>query len=112
MVKKEVAPITREFTVNIHRRIHGVQFKRRAPRAVKVVRNFARKAMGTTDVRIDVKLNEVLWSHGIRNVPFRVRVRLARKPNETEDAKEKMYTLVTWVPCAKFHGKQTKTITE
>ena len=36
----------------------------------------------------DTKLNKFLWSNGVRNVPRRVRVRLSRKRNEDEDAKE------------------------
>jgi large subunit ribosomal protein L31e len=50
----------------------------RAPKAVKAVTEFARKAMGTQDVRIDPGLNAAIWNHGIRNVPRRMRVRLAR----------------------------------
>ncbi|KAL8462817.1 hypothetical protein ACS0TY_033726 [Phlomoides rotata] len=38
--------------------------------------------MGTTDVRVDVKLNKHIWSRGIRSVPRRIRVRIARKRNE------------------------------
>eukprot|EP01116_Phalansterium_solitarium_P007195 TRINITY_DN19726_c0_g1_i1.p3 TRINITY_DN19726_c0_g1~~TRINITY_DN19726_c0_g1_i1.p3 ORF type:complete len:125 (+),score=37.97 TRINITY_DN19726_c0_g1_i1:38-376(+) len=112
MPKKELQPVSRECTINVHKRIHGVQFKKRAPRAVKEVRKFAEKAMQTKDVRIDVRLNKYLWSQGIKNVPFRVRVRLARKRNEDEDAKEKMYTLVTHVPVASFRKLQTKNIDE
>ena len=51
--------------------------------------------MGTTDVRIDVKLNKHIWSSGIRSVPRRVRVRIARKRNDEEDAKEELFSLVT-----------------
>lgn len=51
--------------------------------------------MGTTDVRVDVKLNKQIWSRGIRSVPRRVRVRIARKRNDEEDAKEELYSLVT-----------------
>ena len=40
-----------------------------------------------------------------RNVPFRVRIRLARKRNEDEDSIHKLYTLVTHVPVATFKGK-------
>jgi len=104
-VTNEVA--TREFTINIHKRIHGIGFKRRAPRAIKEIRKFAEKQMGTPDVRIDTRLNKHMWSQGIRNVPFRVRVRLARKRNEDEDSANKLYTLVTYVPCANFKGTQT-----
>merc|ERR1719407_28152 len=54
--------------------------------------------MRTKDVRVDTKLNKYLWSNGVRNVPKRVRVRMSRKCNEDEDAKEKLYTLVQHVP--------------
>merc|ERR1711998_608341 len=50
--------------------------------------------MGTEDVRVDVKLNKYLWSKGIRAVPYRCRVRLSRRRNDDEEAKEKLYTLV------------------
>ncbi|KAL3651449.1 hypothetical protein CASFOL_004451 [Castilleja foliolosa] len=53
--KEEV--ITREYTINLHRRLHGCTFKKKAPKAIKEIRKFALKAMGTTDVRVDVKLN-------------------------------------------------------
>merc|ERR1712189_96946 len=46
--------VTREYTINLHKRIHGMQFKKRAPRAIREIRNFAEQMMGTPDVRIDV----------------------------------------------------------
>eukprot|EP01101_Sappina_pedata_P005666 TRINITY_DN264_c1_g1_i1.p1 TRINITY_DN264_c1_g1~~TRINITY_DN264_c1_g1_i1.p1 ORF type:complete len:149 (-),score=91.32 TRINITY_DN264_c1_g1_i1:120-566(-) len=98
------APLAREYTINIHKGIHGSGFKKRAPKSIKVVREFAVKAMKTTDVRIDTKLNKFLWSNGIRNVPYRVRVRLSRKRSEDEDAKEQMYTLVSHVPVTTYKG--------
>lgn len=66
--------------------------------------------MGTVDVRIDTRLNKYLWSQGIRNVPFRVRVRLSRKRNEDEDSPNKLYTLVTYVNVATFKGLQTENV--
>ena len=54
--------------------------------------------MKTDDVRIDTQLNKHLFSQGVRNVPKRVRVRLSRRRNEDEDAKEKLYTLVKYIP--------------
>nr|ABD73300.1 ribosomal protein L31 [Panax ginseng] len=91
--KEEV--VTREYTINLHRRLHGCTFKKKAPNAIKEIRKFAQKAMGTTDVRVDAKLNKQIWSRGIRSVPRRVRVRIARKRNDEEDAKEELYSLVT-----------------
>ncbi|KAL6265143.1 60S ribosomal protein L31 [Pogonomyrmex barbatus] len=102
--------VTREYTVNLHKRLHGVGFKKRAPRAIKEIRKFAEKQMGTPDVRIDTRLNKQLWSKGIRNVPFRVRVRLSRRRNDDEDSANKLYTLVTYIPTASFKGLQTENV--
>lgn len=68
--------------------------------------------MGTTDVRVDVKLNKYVWSRGIRSVPRRVRVRIARKRNDDEDAKEELYSLVTVaeIPAEGLKGLGTKII--
>jgi large subunit ribosomal protein L31e len=60
--------VTREYTINLHKRLHGVGFKKRAPRAVKEIRKFAEKQMGTPDVRVDTRLNKQVWSKGIRYV--------------------------------------------
>ncbi|PPS03779.1 hypothetical protein GOBAR_AA16882 [Gossypium barbadense] len=70
--KEEV--VTREYTINLHKRLHGCTFKKKAPKAIKEIRKFAEKAMGTKDVRVDVKLNKHIWSRGIRSVPRRIRL--------------------------------------
>ncbi|XP_035540988.1 60S ribosomal protein L31-like isoform X4 [Juglans regia] len=110
--KEEV--VTREYTINLHKRLHGCTFKKKAPKAIKEIRKFAQTAMGTTDVRVDVKLNKHIWSHGIRSVPRRVRVRIARKRNDEEDANEEFYSLVTVTdqPLEGFRGLGTKVIEE
>ncbi|CAJ1947529.1 unnamed protein product [Sphenostylis stenocarpa] len=108
--KEEV--VTREYTINLHKRLHGCTFKKKAPKAIKEIRKFAQKAMGTNDVRLDVKLNKLVWSQGIRSVPRRIRVRIARKRNDDEDAKEELYSLVTVVEISKdeLKGLDTKVI--
>uniref|UniRef100_A0A2I3SXL7 Large ribosomal subunit protein eL31 n=2 Tax=Pan TaxID=9596 RepID=A0A2I3SXL7_PANTR len=58
--------VTREYTINIHKHIHGVGFKKCAPRALKELRKFAMKEMGTPDARIDIRLNKAVWAKGIR----------------------------------------------
>ena len=85
-----------------------------APKAVKEIRKFAQKAMGTADVRLDVKLNKAVWSRGIRSVPRRMRVRISRKRNDEEDAKEELYSIVTVaeVPPEGLSGVGTKIIEE
>ncbi|ELW47902.1 60S ribosomal protein L31 [Tupaia chinensis] len=63
---KEV--VTQECTIDIHKRIHGVGFKKHAPWVLKEIWKFAMKDMGTPDVGIDTRLNEAAWAKGIRNV--------------------------------------------
>ena len=84
-------PVKRQYTINLGKALHttsNVSFKKRAPRAIKTIRQFAEKEMGTSDVRLDVALNKLVWSKGIKNVPKRIRVEIQRKFNDEEDAEE------------------------
>ena len=44
--------VTRDYTIHLSKMVHKTTFKKRAPRAIKAVKKFAQKAMGTKDVRI------------------------------------------------------------
>ncbi|KAI3724824.1 hypothetical protein L1987_64591 [Smallanthus sonchifolius] len=83
-------------------------FKKKAPKAIKEIKKFAQIAMGTTGVRVDVKLNKYVWSRGIR----RIRVCIVHKRNDDEDAKEELYSLVTVaeIPAEGLKGLGTKII--
>lgn len=35
--------VTREYTINMHRRLHKTTFKKRAPRAIKEIKKFAQQ---------------------------------------------------------------------
>merc|ERR1712166_1197538 len=97
--------VTREFTINMHKRLHGSTFKKRAPRAIRAIKKFATQMLGTSDVRVHPQLNKAVWAKGIKNVPDRLRGE--RRRNEDEDAKEKLFTIVTHVivdPLAPKHG--------
>ena len=45
--KKEIQPVTRDYTINLHKRLHGIQFKKRAPRAVREIKRFTMGEMFT-----------------------------------------------------------------
>ena len=57
---------------------------------------------------MDTELNRHVWMNGIRNVPRKIRVRITRKRNEDEDAKEKFYSLVQFVEGDEFDQGTTK----
>ena len=96
--------VSREYTINLHKRLHGVTFKKRAPRAVKEIKAFAAKVMLTKDVRVDVKLNKAIWSQGIRSVPNKLRVVINRLRDESAE-EETMYSLVELAAEQDFAGK-------
>ncbi|XP_044769371.1 60S ribosomal protein L31-like [Neomonachus schauinslandi] len=104
--------VTREYTINIHKHIHGVGFRKRAPRALKEIQKFVMKEMGAPDEHIDTRLNKAVWAKGIRNVPYRIPMWLSRKHNEEEDSPNKLYTLVTYVPVSTFKNLQTVNVDE
>ena len=92
--------------------LHGVHFKKRAPNAVKEIKKFATLHMGTTDVRLDPKLNVQLWKRGVQGVENRMRLRISRKRNDEENAKEKLFALVEPVTVASAKGLHTVVVDE
>ena len=113
MVKKastraEMGNAIRDYTLNMHKRLQGVPFKKRATKAVRVIKRFAENEMRTSSVKIDTQLNRYCWSRGIRNVPRLIRIRVSRTKNEDEDAKEKFVSTVQLLEVESFEGLQTE----
>ena len=104
-VKSDI--VAREYTINLHKRLHRCTFKDRAPRAIREIKRFAIKNLGTKDVRVGTDVNRFVWSKGIRNVPKRIRVICSRKQTDDDDAEEELYTVVT---LGDFTEKLTKTL--
>jgi large subunit ribosomal protein L31e len=110
--KKGLEPQTRDYTIHLAKMTFKKSFKKRAPTAIKKIQEFVSKVMKTKDVRIEPELNKALWSKGVRNVPTRIRVRMSRRRNEDEEAKEKMYTLVQHVAVESFKGLQHENVAD
>jgi hypothetical protein len=73
---------------------------------------FLLPTQGTKDVRLDPQLNKKVWEAGIKGVPYRLRVRISRKRNDEEGAKEKLYSLVQAVNIKNPKGLSTAVIEE
>ena len=112
MPRKEMTEVTRDCTIHMAKRLHKIQFKKRAPRAIREIVKFAQKEMRTYHVRVDPTLNRHVWSHGVRNVPRRIRMRLSRKKNDDDDAKYKFYTFVQLIEVDSFKELLTETISK
>ena len=70
----------------------------------------ANSRQGTKDVRLDPQLNKKVWECGIKGVPFRLRVRISRKRNDEEGAKEKLYSYVQAVNVKDPKGLHTTVV--
>ncbi|KAM0750816.1 hypothetical protein T439DRAFT_240164 [Meredithblackwellia eburnea MCA 4105] len=104
--------VAREYTIHLHTKVHNKGFKHRAPTAIKAVKEFAQKAMGTKKVLLAPELNAAIWARGVRSVPHRLRVRLQRRRNDDEDAEEKLFTYASFVnvKASDFKGLQTTVV--
>lgn len=67
---------------------------------------------GTTDVRLDPQLNKKVWECGIKGVAYRLRIRISRRRNDEEDAKEKLYSYVQAVNVKNPKGLPTVVVEE
>ena len=77
---------------------------------LRIVHSFLQNltiSQGTSDVRLDPQLNKKVWESGIKGVPFRLRVRISRKRNDEENAKEKLYSYVQAVNVKDAKGLST-----
>jgi len=61
--------------------------RKRAPRAIRLIREFAKRHMKAEEVKIAPELNEYIWSRGIEKPPRRVKVRMEKY----EDGLVKVY---------------------
>ena len=60
--KTEMQPACRDYTLNMHKGLQGIQFKKRAPRAIKNIRRFTIKEMKTR-----VSTSSIIARSGIGN---------------------------------------------
>jgi len=65
--KKELEPVTRDYTINLHKKLHNIQFKKRAPRAIREIQRFAQAEM-FTKVRADHILEGRAHRHCLKQI--------------------------------------------
>ena len=80
------------------------------PRCTFTMLGMTNDPQGTKDVRLDPQLNKKVWEAGIKGVPFRLRVRISRKRNDEEGAKEKLYSYVQAVNVKDPKGLHTQVV--
>ncbi|WP_026152854.1 50S ribosomal protein L31e [Methanocaldococcus villosus] len=69
----------RIYTISLRDVINRSTRKKRAPRAIKKIKEFLKRHMKAENVKIDNKLNEKIWERGIEKPPARVRVKAVKE---------------------------------
>jgi large subunit ribosomal protein L31e len=78
--------LERVYTINLGKALLSVD-THRAPRAINMIKEFARHHMKTEDIRVEEDLAHQIWSRGVRSPPRKIRVRM----NKTDEG----YVLVS-----------------
>lgn len=75
----------RSYVVNFSKPIYGrgIPRKRRAPRAIKHLRQFVIRHMKVEKVIIDPLVNEALWRRGPQHPMRKIRIRAVKTDEET-----------------------------
>ncbi len=50
----------------------------RAPKAVRVVKEFLQKHMKSEEIKLDASVNEKLWERGIQKIPPKIKVKAVK----------------------------------
>jgi len=74
--------LTRVYTINLGKAWITPRY-RRTDRVINIVKAFAKRNMGTDEIKLDQDLNRHIWSRGKTNPPRRVRVRMVKDEDET-----------------------------
>ena len=74
--------LTRVYTINLGKAWITPRY-RRTDRVINIVMDFAKRNMGTDEIKLDQDLNRHIWSRGKTNPPRRVRVRMVKDEDET-----------------------------
>jgi large subunit ribosomal protein L31e len=97
-----------ECTINLHKRLNGLKFKKRTTFCINEIKKFTQKIMKTKNIRIDTNLNTNIWKNGPKHTPFRIRVRLSKKRFITEKNSEGWVVFVSQVKNQNFKQKTTE----
>lgn len=76
--------VEREYIIPLRRKYQHVARYKKTPKAIKIVKEFLVRHMKVYDrdlnkIKIDRYLNEYLWFRGIRNPPFKVKIKVYKE---------------------------------
>jgi len=70
---------TKILTLNLRRYVLVASRFKRAKKAVKALRHLALRHSKAKEVKISTRLNQYIWSNGIKNPPTKITVKIIKK---------------------------------
>ena len=82
--EQKTEKIEREYIINIRREIEKAPIYKRAPKAIRTIKEFLVRHMKIRDrnlnkIKLDRYLNEFLWARGIRNPQTRIKIKAVKE---------------------------------
>ena len=74
--------LERIYTIPFYPKLNSIPRTKRAPRALRIVKEFVARHMKSTDILIDPEVNEYIWSRGIQKPPRKISVRLKKADDD------------------------------
>ncbi|MHA2169752.1 MAG: 50S ribosomal protein L31e [Candidatus Kariarchaeaceae archaeon] len=74
--------LERTYTIPFYPKLNGVPRTKRAPRAMRMIREFIIRHMKSEDILIDPAVNEYIWSRGIKKPPRKISVRAIKSDDD------------------------------
>lgn len=68
------------------RRVKNVPRTKRAPRAIRFIREFLKKHMKSEDIILDSSINEKVWERGIQKIPPKIKIKAIKEEDGTVKA--------------------------
>ncbi|MDI9624155.1 MAG: 50S ribosomal protein L31e [Methanothermobacter sp.] len=68
------------------RKVKSVPRTKRAPRAIRFIREFLKKHMKSEDIILDSSINEKVWERGIQKIPPKIKIKAIKEEDGTVKA--------------------------
>jgi len=79
--RKEEVKI-REMIINIRRYVLNAPLQKRAKKAMKVLKEIIKRIVKKKEIKISTRLNEYIWSRGIKKPPTKIHIKIIEKENK------------------------------
>jgi len=80
-VSPEEPVLEREYTIPLRGAWKGSRTDR-AEKAIRVIRQFAKRHMKSSEIRIENEVNQAVWSRGIQKPPRKIRVLMKKDKDD------------------------------